>query len=112
MSALVRWDQLIAEVNGRSIFGASGVRDPESPCEAFRPKGAAFERVVEADLGYNRCETDGHYLCVECLAISVEALRDRESRCRECGTPLQFRDHERWPNDPTRCPACEPEDAL
>lgn len=108
MSALARWDQLVAEVNGRSILGAPGVRDPESPCEAFRPKGTAFERVVEADLGDNRCQTDGHYLCVECLEISVSALRGREERCRECGTPLQFRTHERV--DPTRCPACEPED--
>ena len=105
------WAELEAAVNGRTTVGQIGVRDPESPCESYRPRPGArpFAHVSEADVGpWNKCETDGHYMCVECLEISIEALRGREDRCRECGTPLVMRGHERIA--PTRCPRCEPID--
>lgn len=107
--SLAEWDQLVAAVNGRTTIGQAGVRDPEYPCEGYRPLPGArpFTRVTEADLGWSRCETDGHYMCVECTEISVEALRDREDRCRECGTPLVLPTRGSWP---TRCPRCEPID--
>jgi hypothetical protein len=54
-SALLLWAMLEASVNGRSLIGTPGVRDPEAPCEQFSPGRNA-----------GLCETDGHYLCDEC----------------------------------------------
>lgn len=54
-SALQRFSWLVHEVNGRSVVGMPGVRDPEHPCEAFSPGKPG-----------GTCLTDGHYLCDEC----------------------------------------------
>lgn len=86
---LIRWNELVAEVNGVTTIGQAGVRDPEYPCEAFRPVGRAFEQVTEADIhAGNTCETDGHYMCTECTEISLAELRRRRGRCQECGGEL------------------------
>ena len=45
------------EYLGLPAVGYPGVRDPESPCEHFRP-GSPTER--------GDCQGDGHYLCREC----------------------------------------------
>ncbi|MGH9462243.1 MAG: hypothetical protein ACRD1X_13555 [Vicinamibacteria bacterium] len=74
MNALDRWQQLEALANGRTIVGMDGVRDPEAPCEVFR-NGTPF----------GRCETDGHYLCDECVerATCEGGCGRRPSQC-EC----------------------------
>lgn len=79
MDALDRWNQLVAAVNGRSILGSPGVRDPDAPCSAFHPG----EPLEDGD-----CDTDGHYLCRECRHISLVAIRRRNDQCEACGAPL------------------------
>lgn len=82
------WVALFHEINGGRIpDGEPGIRDVDAPCEAFQlgePRGGT-------------CETDGHYICAECVEISPKVLRRRRDLCEECGTPLKFRsatDHE------------------
>lgn len=41
--------------------GIPGMRDPEAPCTGYAPR----KRVL-GDYA-STCETDGHYLCKECL---------------------------------------------
>jgi len=65
--ALQRWAELVALVNGRTIVGMAGVRDPDARCEDFEPG----EPTVNGD-----CITDGHYMCDECT---------RRATCPECG---------------------------
>ena len=55
--ALDRWIWLVAELNGRGVVGAPGVRDPEHPCKQFDTGST----IASAD-----CDGDGHYLCREC----------------------------------------------
>lgn len=69
MSALEQWRWLEAELNGRELVGMRGVRDPESPCDGFDGRG--FD-------GHGRCDSDGHYLCVECSELSADAPRFTE----------------------------------
>jgi hypothetical protein len=76
--ALFEWAVLEATVNGRSCVGMPGVRDPEYPCEAFAP----------GEPGYGRCDTDGHYMCMECKEMSDETLCFRTEVCREHRTKL------------------------
>lgn len=61
-------------------FGADGVRDPDAPCESFR-SGAPGSRIGRI----GRCETDGHYLCDECVerATCPGGCGKRPSHC-EC----------------------------
>jgi hypothetical protein len=59
------WRELVANVNDSTFFGQDGVRDPDAPCTAFhngKPAGL--------------CETDGHYLCDECM---------ERASCSGCG---------------------------
>ncbi len=68
--ALVQWDNLVRFVNGRPLVpGTPGVRDPDSPCDAF--DGRHYD-------GTGDCMSDGHYLCVECSLLSPEAPRFTE----------------------------------
>ena len=57
-------------------LGEDGVRDPESPCDMFR-RGEPKHRAL--------CETDGHYLCDECVerASCGGGCGKRPSQC-EC----------------------------
>lgn len=66
-TALERWAWLTAEVNGRTAIGMPGVRDPESPCELFTPGEPSST---------SGCDSDGHYICEECLHLKV---------CPDCG---------------------------
>lgn len=42
-----------------NCLGVEGIRDPDAPCERFY-RG-------EPDRHFQDCETDGHYLCQECV---------------------------------------------
>jgi hypothetical protein len=41
-----------------------GIRDEEHPCQEF----------VTGARGLGECEGDGHYLCYECMRLSVDSL--------------------------------------
>lgn len=69
MHPLQAWAELTERVNGRTTIGMVGVRDPEYPCEAF--DGLGYD-------GHGRCDSDGHYLCVECSDLSPKASRFEE----------------------------------
>lgn len=103
MSALHRWAELVEEVNGRVRVGARGVRDPDFRCEGYRR--AEHEPFEDEASRPPDCETDGHYLCSECVFISEKALRRRRGECEECGAKL-----ERMPGayhvSDVWCPAC------
>ena len=71
LSPLSDWAVLEAAVNGRPVIGMPGVRDPEYPCEEFDGRGYD---------GNGRCDSDGHYVCVECSHLAPDALRFTESR--------------------------------
>lgn len=43
-------------------LGVKGVRSSEYPCECFDPGPAAGD-----------CETDGHYLCIECRNLNPKS---------------------------------------
>lgn len=64
--SLEAWNELYANVNGRTRLGQVGVRDPDGICEVFDGRGYD---------GSGRCSSDGHYLCVECSELSPEAPR-------------------------------------
>ena len=65
--ALTRWNILVDQINGREVFGAPGVRDPEYPCSGFDPGEPTLS---------GECETDGHYMCDECT---------QRATCEGCG---------------------------
>lgn len=65
-SALLAWDELVANVNGRTVLEQAGVRDPENVCEDFDRRGYD---------GSGDCPSDGHYLCTMCSKLSPEAPR-------------------------------------
>lgn len=47
-------------------FADPGVRDPDNICESYRP--VARKRVLGVvDPPWGSCDTDGHYLCKECV---------------------------------------------
>lgn len=47
-------------------FGLPGVRDSKAPCEGFEP--VVRKRVLGVvQPAWEDCDTDGHYLCDECL---------------------------------------------
>ncbi len=69
MSALLAWHELTENVNGRTVLGQVGVRDPEGPCEVFDGRGYD---------GTGTCRSDGHYLCVECSELAPDAPRFEE----------------------------------
>lgn len=76
MEMTLRWQHLVAVANGRTLVGMDGVRDPEGPCEMFE-NGPLHG-------GTGDCETDGHYLCDECVhRATCEGCRRRPSQC-EC----------------------------
>jgi DNA-directed RNA polymerase subunit RPC12/RpoP len=82
------WLPLLAELNGGRIpDGTSGVRDVDAPCEAFKPHGAPWERAP----GDGSCDTDGHYICAECVHISQREARRRQDLCEECGAKIENR---------------------
>lgn len=81
MNALDAWRVMETYANGRTALGMDGIRDPDFPCDSFRrgsplPPGAP-----------GACETDGHYLCDECVERATCAgcgRRPMDGHC-ECG---------------------------
>jgi len=49
-------------------FGKPGIRDSDHPCSGFEP----------GDPGTGSCDTDGHYMCLECKHMSRSAVAFRE----------------------------------
>lgn len=61
------WDHLAEILNGRpGRLGTPGVRDPDGICEVF--DGQGYD-------GSGRCQSDGHYLCVECSELAPDSPR-------------------------------------
>jgi hypothetical protein len=58
--------------------GTPGLRDADNPCHDFHPGSPDPS---------NRCEGDGHYLCLECSHKRLD-----EEKCPVCGDP-EFRCH-------------------
>lgn len=54
---------------------ANWKRDPDSDCDGFVPVGEASNQhpYINAD-----CETDGHYMCVECIFMKHNYLPPEE----------------------------------
>ena len=79
------WRALVNEINGGRIpDGEPGIRDIDAPCESFEPAGAPNQFAE----GNGTCETDGHYICSECVHIAGHTLRERRDQCVECGAPM------------------------
>ncbi len=85
------WRSLMISINDghtpsweRIPDGEPGIRDVDAPCSMFEPTGGPFDLAS----GAGDCETDGHYICVECTHISLSALRRKRDLCQECGAPL------------------------
>lgn len=74
------WRTLVAFVNegsgSRIPDGTPGIRDVDAPCEAFEPAGEPWVRAA----GNGDCDTDGHYICRECVHISRNAVEERDAR--------------------------------
>lgn len=80
------WRSLMNELNGGRIpDGEPGIRDVDAPCDAFQPAGKPFEPAE----GNGDCETDGHYICSECVHISQRAMRLRQDLCEDCGAKME-----------------------
>ena len=61
------WTELLAAINGREPAALMpGVRDPNYPCEMFAPGVPSG----------TDCETDGHYLCRECVHAPPHRVTD------------------------------------
>lgn len=61
------WHTLVENMNGRSVFGQPGVRDPEGPCDAFDPApDIDWIGLRTSAHAAGKCCGDGHYLCLGC----------------------------------------------
>lgn len=67
-----RWNLLYQYVNSISVVGSPGLRDPEYPCEFFKPDGDITVEVL------HECFGDGHYMCKECLNLTAEDPDDED----------------------------------
>lgn len=77
------WRALYEDLNGRAHKPEyPQTRDPDAPCDAWEQ--------TDAPDGSGHCLTDGHYMCVECIHISLATLRRRRDQCDECGAKLSF----------------------
>ncbi len=79
------WLPLVSQINGGPIpDGEPGIRSEHAPCDFYDPVGGPWEYA----LGNGDCDTDGHYLCVECKRISESAFRRARGLCLDCGAKL------------------------
>lgn len=73
MTHPMAWLELEASVNGRTLFGQRGVRDPDNPCEGFEPVvGIDWLGCQLTADGNGTCQSDGHYLCLGCEHLDYE----------------------------------------
>jgi hypothetical protein len=70
------WLELVAHVNGRTVFGQAGVRDPDHLCDAYDPTADADYLGGVTAPGTGSCESDGHYLCGGCHHLSADRRAD------------------------------------
>ena len=64
LARLERESRIGFGISSRKRHPMDGIRDPEFPCEAFvygRPDGSGS------------CMSDGCYLCIECVELSLES---------------------------------------
>lgn len=81
------WRSLVNDINGGRIpDGEPGIRDVDAPCEAFEPYGKPWEITKT----FGDCQTDGHYICAECIHIELATLRSRRDQCIDCGATLLY----------------------
>jgi hypothetical protein len=59
----------IAGPTRKPPVGIPGMRDPNSPCEAFTPRQKYND-------DWSDCQTDGHYLCRECALIRQDIYQE------------------------------------
>lgn len=75
------WALLVAELNGHPLVGTPGIRDIAAPCDHFdsdHPTVAGLGlRWVSKRTSFGTCDTDGHYLCVECSHMSRDQAEQR-----------------------------------
>lgn len=64
-NTLLRWNHLYWYVNDMPVVGRPGFRHPENPCTSFKPE-------ADDSIDDITCSGDGHYLCRECMNLSVE----------------------------------------
>lgn len=88
VTALQRWNWLYAELNGRTVVGQPGVRDPEHLCDHFEP-GEPHAN--------NTCDGDGHYMCFECshLTLCADGCGARPVQC-ECPDDVALAREHAW----------------
>lgn len=67
--ALLAWNELVKNINGRTSLHQVGVRDPENVCASF--DGLGYD-------GSGKCLSDGHYICTGCSQLSPKAPRFEE----------------------------------
>jgi hypothetical protein len=76
------WAELMADINGKRLFGQRGVRDPEHPCEEFEPvPDIDWLGLRLAAPGTGHCDSDGHYLCGGCRNLSERGRQERIAPC-------------------------------
>jgi len=82
------WRGIVALLGGGGHIpdGEPGIRDVDAPCEGFQPAGKPHEYAAGKVGG---CETDGHYICAECVEIDLATLRRRRDLCEDCGAKLR-----------------------
>ncbi len=56
-------------------IGAPGLRDPEHPCSEFIPINTAWGNTHSG-----HCETDGHYMCDECVNRQPKHQEDQSDK--------------------------------
>lgn len=75
--ALNRWYALVSELNGRPLVGTPGIRDVDHPCEEYDGKGYD---------GRGRCDSDGHYECVNCSHLRARRAAVHSGRRGTAGS--------------------------
>jgi hypothetical protein len=69
--ALFAWNKIKTDPDPKTKYGIPGVRDIYNPCESFIP--GKFKNI-----GFNHCDSDGHYLCKECGFYKPEEQEEQE----------------------------------
>lgn len=58
--------------------GVKGKRCSDYPCEAYEPtQDATYLGLRITAPGTGDCDSDGHYLCNDCIHLSDRAIRER-----------------------------------
>jgi len=74
------WENLVCAINDK-ITNLNKIRDVNASCVGFNLDENNTKQ-------FGDCSTDGHYLCVECVQISLQAYRHHKDQCEDCGAKL------------------------